>query len=229
MVCHPVPGIYWSLAVEEHFYLLFPWLYLAMQKRRLPRLGQACLMWGLCALILIWRYVIADFIHPSTGFYLVTTDTRADVIFFGCALAVWNNPVLDEATGSPRVWKYLQLPSALIALGLSLGLANAAFVQTWYFTIQGIALTLVFIAAVRFYDWLPFRVLNFGPVAFIGVLSYSLYLVHDVLLRAVAQTLPDLKPGLRTLLALAASGAAALVIYLVVERPCARLRRRLAG
>jgi peptidoglycan/LPS O-acetylase OafA/YrhL len=46
-------------------------------------------------------------------------------------------------------------------------------------------LTVVFIGAVRFHAWPPFRVLNNRPVAFIGVLSYSLYLMHNVLLVAL--------------------------------------------
>jgi peptidoglycan/LPS O-acetylase OafA/YrhL len=45
---------YWSLAVEEHFYLLFPMLYLAAS-RRLARPAQAKVFWALCAVICAWR------------------------------------------------------------------------------------------------------------------------------------------------------------------------------
>ena len=48
-------------------------------------------------------------------------------------------------------------------------------------TLQGLALLPIFYAAVRFPTWLIFRPLNIGWVRFMGVLSYSLYLVHQVL------------------------------------------------
>jgi peptidoglycan/LPS O-acetylase OafA/YrhL len=64
-------------------------------------------------------------------------------------------------------------------------------------------------------------------VVFIGTLSYSLYLVHDVLLRAVARLWPQSHAWQRAVISLAASLFAAWAIYVLVETPCARLRKRL--
>ena len=88
-------------------------------------------------------------------------------------------------------------------------------------------MTFVFIAAVRFHRWPLFRFLNWKPVAFIGLISYSLYLIHQVLLYVVAALLPQVHPVIGALIALAASIGLAWAIYLLVEKPCARLRRRL--
>ena len=223
----PGTSVVWSLAVEEHFYLLFPLLYVAMQKFRIPRQRQAWLLWGLCALVLAWRCVLVIALHSNSGRILIATDTRMDSILFGCALAVWNNPVLDKSTQSPTLWKFLLLPGALAALLLSVAIEEEAFKNTWYFSIQGAALTLVFTSAVRFHNWPLFRFLNLRPVAFIGVLSYSLYLVHLVLLRAVRQLWPEWHASLRALIALGASVLAAWTIFVLIERPCARLRKKL--
>lgn len=225
----PGTGVVWSLAVEEHFYLLFPLLYIAMQKLHLSPPKQATFLWGLCGLVLIWRFVLVMALHSNSTRIYLATDTRADSILFGCALAVWNNPVLDKPILGPTSWKYILLPIALIALLASFLFAGEGFRNTWYFSLQGIALTLVFIAAMRFHRWPLFWVLNARPVALIGVLSYSLYLVHDVLLRAVAQMLPRFHGWQRAPLALAASLIVACLIYLLVEIPCARLRKKLSA
>jgi peptidoglycan/LPS O-acetylase OafA/YrhL len=222
----PGTGVFWSLAVEEHFYLLFPWLYIAMQEWHMPRADQARLLWGLCALVLVWRCVLALALHATSGRIYIATDTRVDSILFGCALAVWNNPVLDAPTSSPRRWKYVLVPAALLALVFSFSYAGQRFRMTGYFSIQGVALTVLFIAAIRFSAWPPFRFLNSRAVAFIGVLSYSLYLVHEILLSAVSQLLPRWPALLCVLVALAASMIAAWMIYLLVEIPLARLRQR---
>lgn len=224
----PGTGVVWSLAVEEQFYLLFPLLYVSVLKLRVPRFGQAWLLWGLCALILAWRCVLVMAMHPDSTRIYIATDTRVDSILFGCALAVWNNPALDQPAGSAGLWKYLLLPVALAALLICFLIQGIAFRETWYFSIQGAALTLVFIAAIRFHTWAPFRFLNWRPLVFIGTLSYSLYLVHDVSLRAVARLLPRLPAWQRVVISLAASVVAAWAIYVLVEKPCARLRKRLA-
>jgi peptidoglycan/LPS O-acetylase OafA/YrhL len=223
----PGTGVVWSLAVEEQFYLLFPLLYISIQKLRVPRFEQAWLLWGLCVLILAWRCALVMAMHSESARIYIATDTRVDSVLFGCALAVWNNPVLDEPTGSPGLWKFLLLPAALAALLICFLFQSTVFRETWYFSIQGAALTLVFIAAIRFHTWPLFRFLNWRPVVFIGTLSYSLYLVHDVLLRAVARLWPQSHAWQRAVISLAASVIAAWAIYVLVEKPCARLRKRL--
>jgi peptidoglycan/LPS O-acetylase OafA/YrhL len=69
--------------------------------------------------------------------------------------------------------------------------------------------------------------MNLAPVRYIGVLSYSLYLLHTVTLFAVDEWIPWSTP-VRGVLALALSIAMATLIYHAVEKPCARIRRRLS-
>lgn len=223
----PGTGVVWSLAVEEQFYLLFPLLYIGMQRWRIPRFRQAWLLWGLCGVILTWRCILVMAMHAESARIYIATDTRLDSVLFGCALAVWRNPVLDEQTGPPGLWKFLLLPAALVALLLCFLGGGDVFQETWSFTIQGAALTLLFSAAMRFHAWPPFRFLNWRPVIFIGTLSYSLYLVHDVLLRASARLLPHSHAWQRAVISLAASMIAAYTIYVLVETPAARLRKLL--
>src|SRR3954447_8518759 len=47
-------GVYWSLAVEEHFYLLFPWAYLALARCKLSARGQAAILLAMCGVFLLW-------------------------------------------------------------------------------------------------------------------------------------------------------------------------------
>jgi peptidoglycan/LPS O-acetylase OafA/YrhL len=221
------PGVVWSLAVEEHFYLLFPWLFIAMQKWRMSWPAQAWLLWGMCVLILAWRFVLVLGLHANGARIYLCTDTRLDSILFGCALAVWNNPVLDKPTSSPNLWKYLLLPAAVAALSLCFAFQGRVFRDTWYLSAQGIALTVLFISAVRFRTWPVFSLLNVRPVTFIGTLSYSLYLVHLVFLKAIERLWPHYQVASRALIALTLSMIVAWTIYVVIERPCARLRRNL--
>jgi peptidoglycan/LPS O-acetylase OafA/YrhL len=223
----PGTGVYWSLAVEEHFYLLFPLFYLMMQKLRMPPARQAQLLWGLCALVLLWRCVLVFAFHASGDRTYMASDTRLDSILFGCALAVWKNPVLDEPILRARWWKYVIAPCALLVLAACLLVRSPDFRETARYSLQGAALTFLFVAAIRFHDGALFRVLNWRPLAFVGVLSYSLYLLHYAVILGVQRTLATLHPALQALVALGVSLGAAWIIYRLVEQPCARLRRRL--
>jgi peptidoglycan/LPS O-acetylase OafA/YrhL len=225
--------VVWSLAVEEHFYLLFPLLYVSMQKWRLPPQRQALLLWGICAAILAWRCVLVMSMHATLPRIYYATDTRVDSILFGCALAVWNNPVLDKPTLEKLIresdrWLYVLLPAALGLLLACLAYHNPVFMKTWYFSVQGVALTLMFMCAVRYHQAPPFRFLNYRPVVYIGILSYSLYLVHNVLLHANWQLWPHAHMWQRIAIALAGSLIAAWLIHQAVDKPCARQRARLA-
>jgi peptidoglycan/LPS O-acetylase OafA/YrhL len=220
-------GVYWSLAVEEHFYLLFPWLYVGMQRLKMQRFNQALTLWGLCALILLWRCVLVYHLHVSTDRTYMASDTRVDSILFGCAIAVWKNPVLDELNLRELLWKYAIVPPALLVLVICLIVRDPGFRETWRYSLQGAALGFIFIAAISFPRWMPFRFLNLRPIAFIGLLSYSLYLLHYAMIFAVGRTFQSLHPAAQAVVSLGVSLGLAWIIYWAVEKPCARLRRML--
>jgi peptidoglycan/LPS O-acetylase OafA/YrhL len=221
-------GVYWSLAVEEHFYLVFPWLYLALRRSGAAPLRQATILWAICGAVFAWRCVLVYGLHTMTDRTYVASDTRVDSILFGCALAVYGNPVLDgQSSVSDRTWKLIFLPLSALLLGVTFLYRPPAFRETLRYSLQGVALYPLFIAAVRFPTWGPFRILNLRLVAFLGVLSYSLYLVHHVVIDALEMHVP-LPAIARGPLALAISIGIAWGIYRVVERPCANLRKRLS-
>ena len=220
-------GVYWSLAVEEHFYLVFPWLFLGLQRLKTSARNQALILWGLCLLVLLWRCYLVYWCNASEDRTYLGSDTRLDSILFGCALAVWNNPVLDEVSLNERRWKYLYVPLAVLVIGGCLLVRGVQFRETFRYSLQGAALTVVFIAAIRYYRWAPFALLNTAPMNFIGLLSYSLYLLHLVVIFSLELAWPAANAVLRGVVALMLSVALTWLIYLTIERPCARLRKRL--
>jgi len=221
-------GVYWSLAVEEHFYLVFPWLFIGIQKFKFSARSQALFLWALCLLVLLWRTYLVLYCHVSVIRTYLATDTRVDSILFGCALAVWNNPVMDEVTLRERRWKYGYVPVAALVLGLCLAVRGDNFRETLRYSLQGGALTVLFVAAIRYHRWPIFAWLNNPAVAYIGLISYSLYLLHLAVLLRIARAWPGLYPLVQGVLALAISVALSSLIYVTIEKPCARLRKKLS-
>jgi peptidoglycan/LPS O-acetylase OafA/YrhL len=221
-------GVYWSLAVEEHFYLVFPWLFIGMQRIGWTARKQAMFLWSLCLIVLLWRVYLVFGWHVAVRRTYLASDTRIDSILFGCALAVWKNPVMDEVPLHERRWKYAYVPSALLTLAVCLVVRGDQFRETLRYSLQGAALTVLFVAAIRYHAWGVFAWLNNRALAFIGLLSYSLYLLHLAALMQVQRELPSAGPIVQALLAFAIAFAVAWLIYVTVERPCARLRKRLS-
>ena len=219
-------GVFWSLAVEEHFYLVFPCLYLALVRLGLRPRGQVLVLGVLCAAVLAWRYGLCVGMGADAHRTFSATDTRLDSILFGCMLAIWGNPVLDARHGSERLWKFGLVPAGLVLLGATLGYRSADFRETARYTLQGLALYPLFVAAIRYPGWPPFRVLNSKPLRLLGLLSYPLYLVHFTVIAALEHTPRPLPPLIRGIVAFGISLALAYAIYHLIERPMTRLRKK---
>jgi peptidoglycan/LPS O-acetylase OafA/YrhL len=225
----PGTGVYWSLAVEEHFYLIFPALFLVLHRMGLSGKEKALVFWSLCAVVLLWRCVLVLGLHSNVDRTYLCSDTRIDSILFGSALAVWNNPALGDGDSNPErllVWQRFLLPLGLAVLFATFVIRDGVFRETARYSLQGLALTPIFVAAIRWPRLPLFQPLNWSSLRFAGNLSYSLYLLHQVALAGVAR-LSMLGPVGQGVLALGIAFGVAWGLYRLVEAPCARLRKRL--
>ncbi|WP_246437978.1 acyltransferase family protein [Prosthecobacter vanneervenii] len=240
----PGTEVLWSLAVEEHFYLVFPFFYLGMRRVLPDRSHQFALLLTLCAAVLVWRMLLvhqfsAIDLHSGSAHHPRTchgTDTRLDGLLFGCALAVWGNPALDSTRIRRSHWLFVLLPACVALLLASFLIRSVPFRETWRYTVQGLALMPVFICVIRFHDSPLLRFLNWSWVSRLGVFSYAFYLTHSLLLALMEECLPDSMHlshlqlmMLRGMAAFALSLASSWIIHHGVERPFLRLRRRLGG
>jgi peptidoglycan/LPS O-acetylase OafA/YrhL len=223
----PGTAVYWSLAVEEHFYLAFPLLFLFLRRRMTPRKIAAVLL-GLCAAFLAWRFVLVFALDASKERTYVASDTRMDAILFGCILAVWQNPVLDrEGSVSDRMLGLVWLPLGVAMVIFSVVVRVHEFDQTLRYTLQSAGVGPFFVAAIRWHDRWPFRVFSLRPMKYVGLVSYSLYLLHEVALRFMHYN-TSLPPIMSAAVAFVAIMLGASGIYRYVEKPCGALRRKLS-
>jgi peptidoglycan/LPS O-acetylase OafA/YrhL len=222
-------GVVWSLAIEEHFYLLFPLVYMAFVRRRVAAKTQAAILLSSCLVALLWRVILVYGIHISLTvdppWTYVATDCRFDAIAWGCLLAICNNPWFADR--SPLLGKYrgyLAL-GGLATIVASLLIRNPAYRETFRYTIQSMALYPIFYYAVASPSAQIIRWLSWKPLRWIGWTSYSLYLIHDtILLKFESQFgVHVLKIGVICFI-LAALYAA--VMRYAVENPLRKVRAR---
>lgn len=177
-------GIVWSLAVEEHFYFLFPFLVVLFRKN-LSRLLTVIVV--TCILVLGWRIfiIMSDGI---TSFESVrtykATDTRIDSILYGCLLSVMVAMQSLAPNGmSDKLLQRLSSNTFVIAgyllLVATLLVRIPELRETIRYSLQGLALLPIFanlFVAQR--QGVIKSILELPVMVTIGKISYSLYLYH---------------------------------------------------
>jgi peptidoglycan/LPS O-acetylase OafA/YrhL len=119
------------------------------------------------------------------------------------------------------------VPVSLVVLLATFLYRNEGFRNTLRYTLQGLALIPLFIAAIRFQGSFVVKILNLSWVRFLGVLSYSLYLCHSIILEAIIRTTAK-GPILIGAAGIICSLIFATFVHYSVERPCTKARKRLS-
>jgi peptidoglycan/LPS O-acetylase OafA/YrhL len=220
--------IVWSLSIEEHFYLVFPFVFWAFGRKKNYLIFFLCFI---SILILFYRcyllYVSTDTNFTINKIYL-STQSRADSIIWGCipALLLYQNKNRTFIKVSNSKWS---LVAGLFLISFSLTFRNFFFRESARFTVQAIAFVLI-VPLVGNYDEnsLIKRVLQSKALVWVGKLSYSLYLFHWPVIILICHYFKLFSFGWETLV-LALSFLTASLSYYLVERPLVAFRQKLGS
>lgn len=210
----------WSLAMEEHFYLVWPLFLVAVLKLGASRKRLVVITLSLVVASAVHRAVLHQLgALPVRTYYGI--DTRADALLIGCA------------TGMCVCWGFLRARSLRLLVVPAVALIVVVMMATGYasafMTLGGF--TLLAMAAAVVIGWVVLGpasylhgVLAFAPLAWVGRISYGLYLWHYPIFKASSL----LRAGwsLRLLVALTATLTVTCLSYYLIERPALRLKVR---
>lgn len=184
-------GHTWSLAVEEHFYLLWPLLLSFIYKRHTFRL--LVILLGIYFATSLWRYTWIIYEHTWNQVYY-RFDTRATGLILGSCLAV--------AIRIPSIFKKLKGNINLL-IGVSIFTTillqyaithlqepwGNLWISKWGFTLTEWS-TLIVLLAIHQPQNILYKILSTPPFPWLGRLSYSLYLWHYPIFRYLRNDLP---------------------------------------
>ena len=198
----------WSLAVEEQFYVIFPWILLLLSRFRLS-IEKRILAVAAIASFAASAWMAYN--QPTGAFYL--PQSRAWELSIGALLAMGAFPIVRAR------W----LGEAMGLLGLLL-IAASTLLYSDDTPFPGIAAAAPCIGAALLIHSgeaqkpLAARLLSLWPVRFIGLISYSLYIWHwpiDVFY----QYIWGVPSGMEKIAILAATFLVAIASWHFVERP----------
>lgn len=219
---------FWSLAVEEQFYLLWPWLIVWAPPSWLGPLIVTTVLAGPVS------HLVAASAGLGEPFWALVPLGSADSLGVGAWIA-WR----AQSEGPAVVSASLARASAVgLVAWLVLAVVEAAgaplpwLVSAWRQALQALVFGAVVWGATRGFAGRVGRVLGAPAVVWVGRVSYGVYLVHAfapiVVDRLVARTAPavGLPPGLRAAAAWLVSLGLAALLWHSVEAPARRLKAR---
>ncbi|HVJ95701.1 MAG TPA: acyltransferase family protein [Acidimicrobiia bacterium] len=211
---------FWSLAIEEQFYVVFPLLVAGVFWAR--RGSRRALGWTLG--VLLAGSVALQFLLGDPNRVYLGTDTRAAELLAGALLAV----VLHgrEISGAGRRFAEVGSVVALAIFGTLLATATVDGAWLTRGGLAGVALVNVTLVAGAVIGVRVFRPLAWRPIVAIGAVSYGIYLFHWPVIVFVSENNTSLRGVQLALVRLAIVAVLAVVSYHFLESPI-RYRRAL--
>lgn len=160
-------GHTWSLAVEEHFYLLLPLLLIILNRLRrlslLPSIALALIV--VCLILRIWTALHSDEMEAV----LIPTHLRIDALFAGVTLGYFYNNHRREFHISSTWW--VGALGVLLLLPSVLSDTTSSVLASIQFSYNLVGFSLIVL-------WATTRSLRLPCLEEIGRFSYSIYLWH---------------------------------------------------
>ena len=176
-------GPYWTLSLEEQFYLLWPLVVYKLKPRHL--------LW-ICASVM----VAAPLFRGATFLYLYKTGiandesvwmlpwNRMDLLAAGAAIAICRHKGLFDARSMAQFGAWLCLGCAVtMVIAMSTIPQFRLSGHTLLFSTVGFSIVCGMMSGLIMYlasstDGLIVRFLSLKPLAYIGTITYTMYLVH---------------------------------------------------
>jgi peptidoglycan/LPS O-acetylase OafA/YrhL len=175
----------WSLAVEEQFYFIWPFLLILIRKQQWSLVKS--LLVGIGLVWVLRPTLMLGFGVPDEYLYRAL-ETRADHLAMGCLLAV----LLRQPDWRARFQKLAQVPFILLVL-VALLLASSTLQTTYVYKYTvGYALEPIIMATMipvvvlkaQQQNWLS-QMFNARLFVIMGQASYGMYLMHPILMHPV--------------------------------------------
>lgn len=210
-------GHTWTLGVDAQFYLLWPAALAFGGRKRGAQIAVAFLI--ISPLI---RFLQAEQLRHVTGAFF-GLETVADAIALGCLLAMFRDRLHSTRWYLPLLGSryFGAIPAATVLTQLLS--ASQRVIPARLFAALGIPLINVLVLlcldwAVTFPSRPLGRLLNTRLIAWLGAMSYSIYLWHNLGLD------PIVGGRLRVLIGVAVGVTGGVASYYLVEKPALRLR-----
>lgn len=226
------PGHFWSLAVEEHFYLFWPWVVFVLPKNKIVF---SCFF--LIGLAMVSRVWMDNHGFPSFGFTLC----RVDSLSVGALLYL-----IYSSSKWPSVCRMVvSLGPLLYVLALVLFFVfsgkGAFWIQSIKYLFFAILAATLIIFSLSPSRWNPVpRIMNQKHLRYLGRISYSLYVFHPLIFSPVIGIIVPLLEQTKNLpqpmlilagaiLSLGITILVAALSYKYFELPFLRLKDRFGG
>jgi peptidoglycan/LPS O-acetylase OafA/YrhL len=204
-------GVTWSLAVEEQFYLVWPWAVRYCSELWLRRIAV-----GVIALSPLLRLYLS-----SHGVDIYSNAfCRMDGLMAGGLLAL----AVRSHDFHPSRFTRVAWGALLLAAPLAVSLDSPGNRWIVHSMAAAAAVSFVYIALFSGQRWLQMAMTN-RSLVFIGTISYGLYLLHKIPFDAAKELRASGNPFLITPVVFAATFAMAVLSWNVLEKPCLALKR----